>query len=93
MLPEGGADLSKALEKSGLIKELTEAIPERAMEVEMSQHLGYEPYERSKSENARNGSYNKNLITESGVVEPAIVPKRQTRIEGLDPKKYSRYML
>lgn len=103
LLLEGGVDLSKALEKGGLIKELTKAILERAMEVEMSEHLGYEPYERSKSENARNGSYNKNLITESGVVEldiprdregsfePAIVPKRQTRIEGLDQKILSLY--
>jgi transposase-like protein len=73
------------------------------MEAEMSEHLGYEPYERSASENARNGTYNKNLITESGVVEldiprdregsfePAIVPKRQTRIEGLDQKILSLY--
>jgi len=103
LLLEGGIDLSKALEKGGLIKQLTKAILERAMEVEMSEHLGYEPYERSKSENARNGSYNKNLITESGVVEldiprdregsfePAIVPKRQTRIEGLDQKILSLY--
>ena len=103
LLLEGGIDLSKALEKGGLIKQLTKAILERAMEVEMSEHLGYEPYERSKSENARNGSYNKNLITESGVVEldiprdregsfePAIVPKMQTRIEGLDQKILSLY--
>jgi putative transposase len=103
LLVEGGVDLSKALEKGGLIKELTKAILERAMEVEMSEHLGYELYERSKSENARNSSYNKNLITESGFVEldiprdregsfePAIVPKRQTRIEGSDQKILSLY--
>ena len=103
LLLEGGADLSKALEKGGLIKELTKAILERAMEAEMSEHLGYEPYERSASENARNGTYNKNLITESGVIEldiprdregsfePGIVPKKQTRIEGLDQKIVSLY--
>jgi hypothetical protein len=45
LLLEGGVDLSKALEKGGLIKELTKAILERAMEAEMSEHLGYEPYE------------------------------------------------
>lgn len=32
------------------------------MEAEMSEHLVYEPYERSESENARNGTYNKNPI-------------------------------
>jgi len=103
LLLEGGADLSKALGKGGLIKELTKAILERAMEAEMGEHLGYDRYERSESENARNGTYNKNLITENGVVEldiprdrdgsfePVIVPKKQTRIEGLDQKILSLY--
>jgi len=103
LLLEGGADLSNALGKGGLIKELTKAILERAMEAEMGEHLGYDRYERSESENARNGTYNKNLITENGVVEldiprdrdgsfePVIVPKKQTRIEGLDQKILSLY--
>lgn len=88
LLPEGGADLSNALGKGGLIKELTKAILERGMEAETEEHLGYDRYGRSNSENARNGTYNKNLITENGTVEldiprdrkgsfePAIVSKR-----------------
>lgn len=69
LLLEGGADLSNALGKGGLIKELTKAILERAMEAEMSEHLGYDRYERSDCKNSRNGTYNKNLITENGTVE------------------------
>lgn len=103
LLLEGGADLSKALEKGGLIKELTKAILERVLEGELDEHLGYSRYSRSASENARNGIYNKNLITENGVIEldiprdregnfePTIVPKKQTRIEGLDRKILSLY--
>lgn len=103
LLLEGGADLSNALGKGGLIKELTKAILERAMEAEMGEHLGYDRYERSETENARNGTYNKTLITEKGVLEldiprdrdgsfePVIVPKKQTRIEGLDQKILSLY--
>lgn len=42
---------------------------ERALEAEMQAHLGYEHYERNASENARNGSFKKNLTTENGQLE------------------------
>ena len=35
----------------------------------MNDHLGYDRYGRSDLDNARNGSYGKNLITYNGVVE------------------------
>ena len=69
----------------------------------MDEHVGYDRYDRSESKNSRNGNYNKNLITENGVVDldvprdrdgtfvPAIVPKHKNRIEGLDPKILSLY--
>jgi hypothetical protein len=41
LLLEKGADLSKALEKSGLIKQLSKAIFERALSAEMEEYLGY----------------------------------------------------
>ena len=69
----------------------------------MQAHLGYDRYERNISENARNGSFKKNLTTENGQLElevprdrkgsfePVIVKKKQTRIEGLDDKIISLY--
>ncbi|XVN41446.1 MAG: transposase [Rickettsia endosymbiont of Argas persicus] len=100
---EGGADLSTIFAKDGLLKQLTKNIVERALQVEMEDHLGYSRYGRSEEENVRNGSFSKNLITENGVIElnvprdregkfePVIVPKKQSRIEGLDQKILSLY--
>ncbi|KKB96499.1 Transposase, Mutator family [Candidatus Arcanobacter lacustris] len=103
LLLEGDVDISKALEEGGLIKQLTKAVIERALSEEMNNHLGYDRYSRSDLNNARNGHYNKNLITDNGVIElnvprdrngdfePAIVPKKQNRIAGLDKKILSLY--
>jgi len=100
---EEGVDLKNVLEKGGLIKDLSKAIIERVLSTEMEEHLGYKPYERTSTDNARNGSYNKALETEQGTVdievprdrvgefEPQIVPKKQTRIHGLDRKILSLY--
>ncbi len=69
----------------------------------MSEHLGYSKYDRAETENARNGSFSKNLISENGTIElnvprdrqgkfePIIVSKKQTRIDGLDQKIISLY--
>ena len=69
----------------------------------MDDHLGYDRYSRSDTNNARNGSYSKNLITDNGVIElevprdrngdfePAIVTKKQNRAAGLDKKILSLY--
>jgi transposase-like protein len=96
LLLEGDVDLSNVLGEGALVKELTKAILERALAAEMDAHLGYDRYGRSELNNSRNGSYNKNLVTDNGVIElniprdreseftPVIVPKKQTRIEGLD---------
>lgn len=103
MLIESDADLSNILGKEGLIKQLSKRILERALEAEMQSHLGYERYSRSDVENARNGTYKKNLITDNGPIElnvprdrngqfePIIVKKKQNRIEGLDEKIISLY--
>lgn len=97
------SDFSNVLGKEGLIKQLSKCILERALEAEMQSHLGYDRYERNASENARNGSFKKNLTTENGQLElevprdrkgsfePLIVKKKQTRIEGLDDKIISLY--
>jgi putative transposase len=103
MLIESDADLSNVLGKEGLIKQLSKRILERALEAEMQNHLGYERYNRSDIDNARNGSYQKNLITNNGQIEltvprdrkgqfePVIVKKKQSRIDGLDEKIISLY--
>lgn len=103
MLIESDADLSNVLGKEGLIKQLSKRILERALEAEMQSHLGYERYNRSAIDNARNGSYQKNLITNNGQIEltvprdrkgqfePVIVKKKQSRIDGLDEKIISLY--
>ena len=89
--------------EGGLLKQLTKGLVERALQAEMKHHLGYGRYEQNRSENSRNGLGSKNLITESGTLkidvprdregsfEPLLVPKRSTRMEGLDKKILSLY--
>jgi putative transposase len=89
----------------GLLGQLTKRLVERAMEVELTDHLGYEPHQEPPggAGNTRNGSTPKTLITESGPVaidtprdragtfEPQIVRKRQRRFEGFDDKILALY--
>jgi putative transposase len=89
----------------GLLSQLTKRLVERAMEVELTDHLGYEPHLEPPggAGNARNGSTPKTLITEHGPVqvdtprdrngsfEPQIVRKRQRRFEGFDEKILALY--
>ena len=103
LLIEGDVDLSNALGEDGLIKKLSKRILELALQAEMDDHLGYSRYDRSDLQNARNGAFQKTLITNNGVIEldvprdrngnfePAIVKKKQNRIAGLDQKIVSLY--
>jgi putative transposase len=89
----------------GLLSQLTKRLVERAMEVELTDHLGYEPHQEPPggAGNTRNGSTPKTLITEHGEVrietprdrkgtfEPQIVRKRQRRFEGFDDKILALY--
>jgi putative transposase len=89
----------------GLLGQLTKRLVERAMEVELTDHLGYEPHQEPAggTGNTRNGSMAKTLITEQGAVgiktprdrdgsfEPQIVRKRQRRFEGFDDKIIALY--
>ena len=82
----------------GLLAQLTKRLVERALEVELTDHLGYEPHAEPPGGvgNIRNGSTGKTLITENGPVEirtprdrdgsfdPKLVRKRQRRFEGFD---------
>ena len=89
----------------GLLSQLTKRLVERAMEVELTDHLGYEPHQEPPggAGNTRNGSTPKTLTTEHGPVEiktprdrqgtfePRIVRKRQRRFEGFDDKILALY--
>ena len=89
----------------GLLSQLTKRVVERAMEVELTDHLGYEAHQEPPggSGNTRNGSTPKTLLTEQGPVEintprdrqgtfePKIVRKRQKRFEGFDDKILALY--
>jgi putative transposase len=89
----------------GLLAELTKRLVERAMEVEITDHLGYEPHQEPPggAGNTRNGSTPKTLITEQGPVgidtprdrdgsfQPKIVKKRQRRFQGFDDKILALY--
>jgi putative transposase len=89
----------------GLLQQLTKALLERALEGELTHHLGYKKHspEGRNSGNSRNGSETKTLKGKRGQLqidvprdrtsefEPQIIKKRQTRFDGLDDKIISLY--
>jgi len=89
----------------GLLAQLTKRLVERALEVELTDHVGYEPHQEPPggAGNTRNGTSPKTLITEQGMVQidaprdrdgsfkPRIVRKRQRRFEGFDDKILALY--
>jgi len=56
------------LGEHGLLKQLTKRMVERALEAEMTEHLGYEPHdaEGRGSGNSRNGKSKKTVQSEAG---------------------------
>src|SRR5918998_4249282 len=93
------------LSENGLLQQLTKALVERALNGEMTHHLGYEKHDSkgNNSGNSRNGSTPKTLKGKRGQVEievprdrngefePKLVKKNQTRFDGLDEKIISLY--
>src|ERR1700730_18298083 len=91
--------------KHGLLKQLTKKLLERAMQAEMTEHLGYEKHDQAgnNSGNSRNGKTTKALKGDfgempletprdrNGTFEPKIVAKGQTRFTGFDDKIVSMY--
>jgi len=91
--------------ENGLLKQLTKAVVERALQAELTTHLGYEKHslEGHNSGNTRNGTSSKQLKGEFGEVqievprdrqasfEPKLVAKGQTRFAGFDEKILSLY--
>jgi putative transposase len=93
------------LGENGLLKQLTKAVLERAMQAELSHHLGYEKHsvKGNNSGNSRNGTSKKTLKGDFGNLpidvprdrnssfEPMIIPKGETRFAGFDDKILSLY--
>lgn len=93
------------LGEHGLLKQLTKRMVERALEAEMSDHLGYEAYapEGRGTGNSRNGKTKKTIQSDAGQFEievprdreghfePQIVRKRQRRLDGFDDKVLALY--
>ena len=91
--------------ETGLLKQLTTALLERALSAELDVHLGYAKHDPAgrNGGNSRNGSSSKTLKTEQGLMpievprdrdssfEPQIISKGQTRFTGFDDKIIALY--
>jgi putative transposase len=71
------------LGENGLLKQLTKALVEGALSVELTTHLGYETHspEGHNSGNSRNGVSGKRLKGEFGIVEIEVPRDRQASFE------------
>jgi putative transposase len=91
--------------EGGLLTALMGQVLQTGLDVELADHLGYEPYDPAGrgSGNSRNGSYPKTVTTEIGPVEvrmprdragtfePATIPKHVRRLDGLSGNVISLY--
>jgi putative transposase len=89
----------------GLLSQLTKAVLERALDTELTDHLGYERGDPIGwgSGNSRNGTYPKTVRSttgplelevprdRAGTFEPRIVPKRRRRLGNIDEVVLSLY--
>lgn len=97
--------LATAEDIQGLLRELSGALVNRAMEAEMSYHLGYEREQRPPEgqSNRRNGATSKQVRTQHGPIrvnvprdregsfEPQLVAKHQREFAGFDDKILAMY--
>ena len=91
--------------EGGLVKQFVKALTERALQAELTTHLGYEKHEikGKNSGNSRNGTSTKIVKGEfgqteiviprdrTGTFEPQLIQKGQTRFDGFDDKILSMY--
>ena len=91
--------------ENGLLKQLTKLLVERALDAELTEHLGHDRHESvaNATGNTRNGKSKKTLKGEFGELpidiprdrhgsfEPQLIPKHQTRWTGFDDKIISLY--
>ncbi|MFF1344149.1 IS256 family transposase [Streptomyces sp. NPDC058290] len=105
LLDKADASGAALLGEGGLLTEITEAVLERALEAEMSEHLGYERGDSAGhgSGNSRNGTSPKTVLTDAGAIalavprdrngdfEPRLVPKNARRLAGFNDRILSLY--
>jgi putative transposase len=98
-------DPEEIIGENGLLKQLTKALVERAMNAELTHHLGYEKHDPGgyNSGNSRNGKTSKTVKGEfgemvvetprdrNGTFEPQILKKHQRRFDGFDDRILSMY--
>lgn len=94
------------LGENGILKQLTKALLERAMEAELTHELGFEKHDKGafkETDNRRNGTSRKTVKSKHGEIElaiprdresgfePQIIPKHQRWFEGFDNTILSLY--
>ena len=91
--------------EGGIVKQFVKALTERALQAELTNHLGYEKHEikGNNSGNSRNGVSSKRVKGEfgeaeiaiprdrTGTFEPLLIQKGQTRFDGFDEKILAMY--
>ena len=97
---------SEILSKDGLFSKLKKQLVERVLQSELEHELGYDKHSKGekKSNNRRNGSYNKTIIDKEGnklaievprdregEYEPQFIPKGIRRFKGFDEQVISLY--
>lgn len=105
LLAKAEAEGVELLGPDGLLSQVTKAVLERALDEELTEHLGYEKHHPAGrgSGNSRNGTSSKTLLTEAGAVdlavprdragsfEPKIVRKGQSRLDGFNDRIIALY--
>jgi transposase-like protein len=100
-----GLTQEEVVGQNGLVKQLTGKILQRALEAEMTGHLGYEKNSNAgdNSGNSRNGHTEKTVLLENqettievprdrnGTFEPIIVPKHEKRLPLFNDQIISMY--
>ena len=104
-LLEGHSSAEDLLGEGGLLKELTKRVAERALEAEMSHHLGYSKHatQGRNTGNSRNGTSRKRVRSlhgelelniprdRNGDFEPRLVKKGEKQLNGFDERAVSLY--
>jgi len=104
-LLEGCTSPDDILGESGLLKQLTQKVAERALEAEMESHLGYAKHDPSgkNTGNSRNGKSRKSVRSvhgdmeldiprdRQGSFEPKLVKKGEKQLHGFDDRIISLY--
>jgi putative transposase len=104
-LLEGCQNSQDLLGQDGVLQQLTKALVERALQGELTHHLGYDKHSTAghNSGNSRNGSSAKTIQGKRGPLEievprdrnsefePQLIKKGQTRFDGVDEKIISLY--